>query len=263
MIQFEHVSDGTGCIADFSLEISPKENVCLIGKQASGKSMLVRMLTLQQHPKKGRIVIDNADLRFLPSSVIPLLRKNIGYIAQTPYLLPNLTLQENVALPLEIRGADQKTIARRVRDILAYAHLTKFADLLPSFLPQSSAALACICRAMVSSPMIIIADEPFAHLSPEDQRIALGMLKLTHEHGTTLITLTRDAQIASALEARAVSLGEEIPEKNPPESTPPKVQRVVKKAKSIQETPQGFTPKTNRKPDTHRVRVVGIGSGLE
>jgi len=156
--------DGKAVLSDVTLRIEPKECVCIVGEARAGKTTLFELLLKAQEPTSGSIEVDGVPLTTLPPLILQLYRSRLGVIFQEPRLLLHSTVAENIAFPLEIRGAAQSLIDRRVAELLKRFTLTTLKDQLPGDLSLSERALVGIARAFVASPLILMADEPLQAL---------------------------------------------------------------------------------------------------
>lgn len=189
-----------------SLQIHPGELVCVVGPSASGKSILMALLTKTLSPTEGMIEIDGVDLHLLPPTILQLYRSRLGIILQEDMLSPHRTITENLSLPLELRHASQSSIAQSVTTALQKIHLAHRAFDLPSVLSHGERKLVLIARTLIHSPLILLADEPLADLDTEQAIRAITLLKEYHHLGNTVIVMTTDAHLPEELKARVFEL---------------------------------------------------------
>lgn len=182
-----------------SFQIEKGELVLLTGHSGSGKTTLMRLLTREYLPTKGTINFGDIEVNKLKPSLIPYLRRKIGVVFQDYKLLPELTVWENIALPLSIVSKPQREIESRVTDLLKLVDLTERAFLFPSQLSGGEAQRVSIARALAIGPEVIFADEPTGNL---DKNTSLAITRLLHkinELGTTLILATHDSDVLHSL----------------------------------------------------------------
>lgn len=191
-----------------SLMLQPKDNVCIVGPSGSGKTTLLQLIVRVSKPTSGSVEVDGVDTKAMPPPILQLYRRRLGIIYQEPVLLTHATVRENIALPLELMGAPIDLINRNTDDLLKRMGLLEVADLLPEELPLGQRSLVGIARALITSPMIIVADEPFAHLDPPSIDIVSQMLLAMQKKGATMISLSRNPETATILSARTVQLTE-------------------------------------------------------
>lgn len=196
----------TKVLEDISFQIDPKEFICITGPSGAGKSSLISLLIGAEDVTTGAIEIDGVDLRSIPPPVLQLMRRRIGIVFQDYKLLPDLTVAENIAFPLEVCMAPDKTIRKRVPELLKRMDLVQRAGALPRELSGGEKARTAIARAIVHHPMILLADEPTGNLDPEQSLEILALLKHIHHEGTTVVLATHDAVLVDALQTRVIHL---------------------------------------------------------
>lgn len=209
MIELKHVayaSERSAVLHDVSLAIGPGEAVTIAGEGGTGKTVLFHLLIRSLLPTDGEITVDGADLRLLPEPVLQLFRSRMGPVFQEPVLLPQLTIAENIALPLELKSAPPSVTRRATEDLLSRLALDEIASLHPSDVSAGERRLAEIARALISAPMILLLDEPFARLNEPQRDRASALLLNMHTRGGTTVFFSRDANIGMPLHARTFLL---------------------------------------------------------
>ncbi|NLB27798.1 MAG: ATP-binding cassette domain-containing protein, partial [Clostridiaceae bacterium] len=194
-IEFENVSktypNGTLALHDLSFSINEGEFVFLIGESGAGKSTVFRLLTREEDPSSGRIIVDGYDIGKLSERRIPYLRRGIGMIFQDFRLIDTLTVGENVSLAMEIIGESPRKIRQRVPLVLSVVGLRRKIDNYPTELSGGEQQRVCIARALINKPRLIIADEPTGDLDPVNGETVMALLdRINRENGTTIITCT-------------------------------------------------------------------------
>ena len=149
-----------------SLHIEPKEFVILVGTSGAGKSTLLKLLTREEKPTSGKIVVGGIDYDTLKDKHIPLLRRKIGVVFQDFKLLPQRTVYENSAVALEIAGMTNREIRSTVPKVFELVGLTGKEKNFPHQLSGGERQRVAIARAVVRQPKILIADEPTGNLDP-------------------------------------------------------------------------------------------------
>ncbi len=182
-----------------SLDIYKGEIVCFLGTSGSGKSTFLNMVAGLEKPTRGEIYIGKVPIHKLNEEQVTLFRqKNIGFIFQAYHLMPMLTAEENVSLPLIFRGVDKKKRSAMARKMLTAVGLKGYGRRKPSQMSGGQQQRVGIARALVGTPKIIFADEPTGNL---DSNTTIEVMKLivkqVKEHGQTLILVTHDRSIAS------------------------------------------------------------------
>jgi len=189
-----------------SLHIEPKEFVIVVGQSGAGKSTLLKLLTREERPTSGKIIVGGIDYDKLSDKNIPLLRRKIGTVFQDFKLLFDRTVFENVALALRVSGEKEEEISRKVENILELVSLKDRMDFFPSQLSGGELQRICLARAVVGEPEIIIADEPTGNLDLGTARQIVNLLKKINETGKTVIMATHNFEIVNLLNQRVIEL---------------------------------------------------------
>lgn len=201
MIRLEHVGkiyhpgkpDQIIAVDDVSLEISRGGVTVLKGPSGSGKTSLLAMIACMSRPTRGQIVLDGREISRLPERFLTdIRRRTFGFIFQQFHLLPDLTVEENVLLPLYPQAVGYGEMKQRVEQVLAPLGLAAKQRRKAGQLSGGEQQRVAVARALIGNPEIIIADEPTAHL---DSNLAGELLELFAEllsSGRTLIIATHD-----------------------------------------------------------------------
>ncbi|MCL2174303.1 cell division ATP-binding protein FtsE [Candidatus Saccharibacteria bacterium] len=189
-----------------SLHIAPREFVVVVGASGAGKSTLLRLLTREEKPTGGKIVVGGIDYDTLDDRDVPLLRRKIGVVFQDFKLLPNRTVFENVALSLEISGHTNREIKTNVPKILELVGLRGKGKSFPRQLSGGERQRVAIARAMVRQPKILIADEPTGNLDPKNSWEIVRLLTKINKFGTTVVLITHSTEIVNRLNTRVITL---------------------------------------------------------
>ncbi|MDQ3093805.1 MAG: cell division ATP-binding protein FtsE [bacterium] len=189
-----------------SLHVEPKEFVIIVGQSGAGKSTLLRLLTREERPTSGKIVIGGIDYDKLKNHDIPYLRRKIGVVFQDFKLLPRRTVFENVAFALEIVGMGNKEIAHTVPKVLDIVGLKGKEDFYPAELSGGERQRVAIARAVVRQPKILIADEPTGNLDPKHAWDVIRVLEKINRFGTTVLLTTHNQEIVNRLKRRVVTI---------------------------------------------------------
>lgn len=176
--------------------VKEHEFVAIIGKSGSGKSTLLHMLGGLDIPTSGEVVVDGKALLGLKKEQLAIFRRrNIGFIFQNYNLVPDLSVYENVILPVELDG--RHVDREYVKEILELLGLSEKKDTLPGNLSGGQQQRAAIARALAAKPAIILADEPTGNLDNATSHDVLGLLKMAaKQFCQTLILITHDRDIA-------------------------------------------------------------------
>jgi cell division transport system ATP-binding protein len=189
-----------------SCEIQKGEFVFLVGPSGSGKSTMLRLLTKEDSPNEGRVFVAGKDIAELSSWKVPFLRRNIGFVFQDFKLLMNKTVYENVAFALEVIGRPKHVIRTQVPAILELVGLAKKMGNLPHELSGGEQQRACIARAFVNRPLILLADEPTGNLDPATSVGIMRLLDRINLTGTTVVMATHDRAIVDSMRRRVIEL---------------------------------------------------------
>ena len=197
--------NGVTAIADLDLEIDRGEFVFIIGKTASGKSTLIKMLYREEKPTKGMVVVGGINVAKLRNSKIYKLRRKLGVVFQNYRLLPKLTVYENVAFGLETLGMKKSEIKPKVLKALEYVGLKEKLRTFPKHLSGGEQQRVCIARAIVNNPKLLICDEPTGNLDPKTSKEIMDVIdNINKKLGTTVIMATHDEVIVNRMKKRVV-----------------------------------------------------------
>ncbi len=189
-----------------SLHVEPKEFVIVVGQSGAGKTTLLKLLTREERPTSGKIIIGGIDYDKLRDRDIPLLRRKIGVVFQDFKLLPNKNVFENVAFALEIVGISQREIRHTVPKVLDIVNLRGKERRMPLELSGGERQRVAIARAIVRQPRILIADEPTGNLDPKHAWDVIRVLEKINRYGTTVLLTTHNVEIVNKLKRRVVTL---------------------------------------------------------
>jgi putative ABC transport system ATP-binding protein len=180
-----------------SLTIDRGEAVGLIGPSGSGKSTLLMTMAGLERPDSGRVVVDGTDLGRLDEDALARFRgRRIGIVFQSFYLVPTMTALENVALPLELAGADDAF--ERAGAELASVGLAERLHHYPAQLSGGEQQRVAIARAIAPNPAILVADEPTGNLDENTGDSIIDLLfALKRNRGSTLVLVTHDPHLAA------------------------------------------------------------------
>jgi len=210
LIEFCNVSmtyqTGTLALKDVSFTIGDGEFVFVIGRSGAGKSTLIKLLTCEERPSSGQVLIDQFDIAQIRRSLVPYLRRNIGMVFQDFRLIYTKTVFENVAFAMEIVGATRSSIRRRVPIVLSIVGLRDKADAKPGELSGGEQQRVAIARAMVNNPMLILADEPTGNLDPTNSEALMALLEEINRTGTTVVICTHDHDLVDRMKKRVIEI---------------------------------------------------------
>jgi cell division transport system ATP-binding protein len=191
-----------------SLEIQRGEFVFITGPSGAGKSTLLRMLHAAEQVDSGRILFLGRDVSRLAGDSVPFLRRNIGVVFQDFKLVPNWSVLENVALPLEVLGVTPRLIKQRVGEVLERVGLGGRGSDRAGALSGGEQQRVAVARAIVGEPALVLADEPTGNLDPQLAIDILGLFEDINETGVTVLFATHDRTLLDVRPRRVVVLDE-------------------------------------------------------
>jgi cell division transport system ATP-binding protein len=189
-----------------SIHVEPKEFVIIVGPSGAGKSTLLKLLTREEKPTSGKIIVGGIDYETLKDKKIPLLRRKIGTVFQDFKLLPNKTVFENVAFALEVVGMGNKEIKHTVPKVLDIVGLKGKENNYPHELSGGERQRVAIARAIARQPKILIADEPTGNLDPKHAWDVIAVLEKINKYGTTVLLTTHNQEIVNKLKRRVITI---------------------------------------------------------
>lgn len=186
-------------LKDVSLEMEEGEFVCVMGPSGAGKSTFINNLSTIDIPTKGLVYINGKEIRQMSEKEIGRFRyENLGFIFQEFNLLDSLTIFENIAVPLTLAGKKKKEIKESVTKFAKKLDVEMILNKYPSECSGGQRQRAAICRALVTNPKIIIADEPTGNLDSKNSHELLSLFRdLNINEGVSILMVTHDSKIAS------------------------------------------------------------------
>ena len=187
---------------DINLEIRQGEIVAITGASGSGKSTLLHLLAGLDRPTSGQVIVNNQDLSKMSDKQLSQFRnKTIGFIFQSFYLHPFLTLEKNVEVPAMFLKMKRDQRTTQVTQLLKRVGLADWAKHFPKELSGGQIQRAAIARALVNSPSIIFADEPTGNLDSVNSDLVLDLLKqIRQDLGTTIVIVTHNPEIVAKVD---------------------------------------------------------------
>lgn len=188
----------TWLLRDVDLTIDAGEFVSISGPSGAGKSTLLHILGIHDHDWEGAYSLDGHDIRALsPKQRADLQRRTIGFVFQSYHLIDDLTVAENLDVPLRYRDVGKNERAALVADTLDRFRIVGKKDLFPSQLSGGQQQLVGIARAVIASPKLILADEPTGNLHSEQAREIMELFRELNRAGTTIVQVTHSEDNAS------------------------------------------------------------------
>jgi len=185
-------------LTDVSLEVPAGQFLAIAGPSGSGKSTLLGLVAGLDQPTAGRIEVAGVDVTALDEDALARFRRDhVGYVFQSYHLIPTLTAQENVAVPLELAG--RRDAGDRARALLAELGLAERAHHYPVQLSGGEQQRVAVARAIALEPPLLLADEPTGNLDSTSGAGVMELLHGLHTAGTTVVVITHDREIAASL----------------------------------------------------------------
>lgn len=185
-------------LKDINIEINKGEFVSIMGPSGSGKSTLLYLLGGLDHPTSGSIQIEGTELASMEDREQSIMRRRqVGFVFQFYNLIPNLTVEENVLLPVLLDGHKIKAYEERLNDILSIVGLSERRKHTPRELSGGQQQRVAIARALINEPDIILADEPIGNLDSKTGTEIMELLqKINREQKKTIIQVTHSSEAA-------------------------------------------------------------------
>jgi putative ABC transport system ATP-binding protein len=180
------------------LEIQSAEFIAIMGPSGSGKSTFMNLLGCLDTPTVGDYYLAGENVAQMDKDALALLRnRTLGFVFQGFNLLPRMSLQDNVALPLVYAGVDRETRQAKARELLAKVGLGKYAESLPNRISGGQQQRVAIARALVNQPRLILADEPTGNLDSHTSEEIMRLFEELNGEGITIVLVTHEPDIAA------------------------------------------------------------------
>jgi cell division transport system ATP-binding protein len=197
---------GSFALRDVSLEFGKGEFVFLTGPSGAGKTTLLKLLFSAERPSEGQIVVLGRNIARLGQRAVPQLRRRIGVVFQDFKLLPRRTVEENVALSLDVAGTPRRVVRAKVFAILKQLGLQHRRYHHPLSLSGGEQQRIALARALVNEPEILLADEPTGNLDPDLTLDIMDLIASAATRGTTVVVATHELALVNRYGKRAVRL---------------------------------------------------------
>jgi len=196
----------TAALADMSLQIDAGEFVAVMGPSGCGKSTLLNVVGMIDSPSSGEYSFDGQEIARWPESrLVDLRKRNLGFIFQSFNLIDDLTVSENIELPVLYQKAPRARRKARVREMLELVNLLPRARHKPAQLSGGQQQRVAVARAVVGDPKLILADEPTGNLDTRNGDEVMGMLEILNRQGATILMVTHSHEHAARAQ-RIVSM---------------------------------------------------------
>lgn len=191
---------------EVSFSIAKGSLAVLSGPSGSGKTTLLNIIGGLEGPDAGRVIVGGRDITSLPEKALSRFRRaHVGFVFQQFNLLPELTVRENIELPMALNGIGGADRSKRVEDLLERLDLGNRIDAMPNELSGGEMQRVAVARAAAHRPEVILADEPTANLDSQNAREVILLLRSLRElEGVTIVISTHDEQVSSLADHRIV-----------------------------------------------------------
>lgn len=178
----------------------------VVGSSGSGKSTMLKLLTKEEQPTSGKIIVDGMDLSKIKKRNIPYYRRKLGVVFQDFRLLERLSVFDNVAFAMHVIGANPSDIKKRVDYVLNLVELEDKSFRKVSELSGGEKQRVGLARALVNNPSILIADEPTGNIDPYMSLEIVNLLSHINKCGTTIIMVTHDVSLVKMFDFRVIEI---------------------------------------------------------
>lgn len=210
MVEFQHVTkiykNGTKALKDLSLKVDKGEFVFIVGASGAGKSTFLKLITKEEDPNEGEIIVNGTKLSTLHKRDIPYLRRTMGIVFQDFRLLEKMNVYDNVAFAMYCVGASDREVKKRVPYVLSLVGLQSKAKRKPSELSGGEQQRVGLARALVNNPSMIIADEPTGNVDPALSFEIVELLTEINRKGTTVLMVTHEHTLVRKFHRRVVEI---------------------------------------------------------
>ena len=210
MIEFRNVvkvyDKDSRALDGLSFMVQEGQFIFVVGASGSGKSTMLKLLTKEERPTTGKIIVNGRNLSSIKRREIPFYRRNLGVVFQDFRLLEKMSVFDNVAFAMHVTGANPKSIKKRVNYVLDLVQLGNKATRKVSELSGGEKQRVGLARALVNNPRIIIADEPTGNIDPHMSLDIVNLLAQINKCGTTVIMVTHDISLVKLFNFRVVEI---------------------------------------------------------
>ncbi len=208
MITLENVSkiypNGTEALKNISLQIEDGEFVFIVGASGAGKSTFLKLLIREEKASFGKISVNGYNLMKIRKRKIPYLRRTMGIVFQDFRLIEKMTVFDNIAFAMRVIGAPEKTIKKRVTEVIDMVGLKGKEKSRPNELSGGEQQRVSLARALVNKPKMIIADEPTGNIDPVMSFEIMKKLTEINKTGTTVIVVTHEHNLVREFGGRVI-----------------------------------------------------------
>jgi len=193
-------------LEDVTFSITQGEFVSIVGHSGAGKTTLTKLILAEEAPTDGTVFFESTNIHKLSNRDLTNFRRKVGVVFQDFRLLANRTAYENIAFAMEATGKEDSEIMEDVPHVLELVDLTNRAFHFPHQLSGGEKQRLAIARAIITSPELIIADEPTGNLDPINASEVVNILKKINDLGTTIILTTHNKAVIDQIKKRVITL---------------------------------------------------------
>ena len=210
MIEFVNVckvyNNGTEALHNINLKVPKGEFVFIVGSSGAGKSTFLKLITCEERPSSGQILLDGVDISRIRKGKVPYVRRKMGMVFQDFRLIDHMTVYDNVAFAMRVVGASGRLIRRRVPYMLSLVGLQHKAKHYPTELSGGERQRVGLARALVNNPEMIIADEPTGNIDPALSFEIVDLLSEINRRGTTVLMVTHEHSLVKHFHKRIIQI---------------------------------------------------------
>jgi len=214
MVEFRGVSKLFGrpgggrveALSDVSFEVKPGDVVVVVGPSGAGKSTLLRLVTGEERPSRGAVLVDGVAVADLSARRLARLRRTLGIVSQPGRLLDECTVTENLTRVLRALGTGRREARERAATALGDAGLAAMRDARPAELAEGERRRLLLARALATRPRLLVADEPVARADPAELAAVAGLVRAAVRAGGTALVATAVPELAPTLQGRRLEL---------------------------------------------------------
>jgi cell division transport system ATP-binding protein len=211
MIEFDHISKSypdtdTVVFKNFSAKIERGEFAVLTGESGSGKTTLLKLLLKEIEPDGGKIIVNGKDISKIKRRGIPGHRRNFGMVFQDFRLIKDISILENIKLAMRAADAPMGDYVSKIWNVARLLRITDILKQMPDEVSGGEQQKACIARAIINNPLILLADEPTSNLDPGYSREIMSLFETISRMGTTIVVATQDPIISESQSVRRIHI---------------------------------------------------------
>ena len=191
---------------NINMSIEKGEFAFLVGPSGAGKTTVLRLLYRELVPTEGQIVVAGYNLSKIRSAQLPHFRRKLGIVFQDFKLLPNKTVERNIAFSMRVTGAKRSQIKKNVDRAIEWTNLQHRRKALPEDISGGEQQRTSIARAIVNDPLLILADEPTGNLDPVLSLEIMRLFERANTRGTTVLVATHDVDLVGRMGKRVIRI---------------------------------------------------------